>query len=343
MKKTWSVVSVLLAGAALAFTIASRRQVQAAPSNVPAAVKTGAFISAAGRVEPADEEIKVGSEMDGKLARVVVEEGDSVKRGQVLAVLTNADYQARVELAKATVQERRATLERLRNGARDEEKLESEAQLREADAQMRTALSERDRRQTLLDRGAISRSEYDLAARDYETARARVDAARERLKLVRQQTRIEDIRRAEAELAQSEANVAEAQALLEKTFVRSPIDGRVLRRYRKGGESVSGKGDTPIVSVGDLDRLRVRVDVDEVDVAKLHIGQTAWVSADAYGGRKFTGKVVRIGQALGRKNVRTDEPSERVDTKILETLVQLDAGQQLPVGLRVDAFLEVQK
>ncbi|MGJ5818318.1 HlyD family secretion protein [Paludibaculum fermentans] len=344
MRKTLSIVTILLAGAALALTLSSRRQVQAAPANVPAAgAKQGSFISAAGRVEPAGEEIKVGSELDGKLARVLVEEGDSVKRGQVLAVLTNGDYQARVELAKATVGERRATLDRLRNGARDEEKRESEAQLREAMAQMQTALSERDRRQTLLDRGAISRSEYDLTARDYETARARVDAARERLAVVRQQTRVEDIRRAEAELAQSEANVAESQALLEKTYVRSPIDGRVLRRYRKSGESVSGKGDTPIVSLGDLDRLRVRVDVDEVDVAKLRIGQGAWVTADAYEGRKFTGKVVRIGQALGRKNVRTDEPSERVDTKILETLVELDAGQQLPVGLRVDAFLEVQK
>ncbi|WP_321474773.1 HlyD family efflux transporter periplasmic adaptor subunit [uncultured Paludibaculum sp.] len=343
MKKTWSLVVVLLAGAALALTISSRRQVQAAPAVSPTPAKAGQFISAAGRVEPEGEEIKVGSEMDGKLARVVVDEGDSVRRGQVLAVLTNGDYQARVELAKATVEERRASLERLRNGARDEEKRESEAQLREAQAQMQTALSERDRRQTLLDRGAISRSEYDLTARDYETARARVDAALQRLKLVRQQTRVEDIRRAEAELAQSEANVSEAQALLEKTLVRSPIDGRVLRRYRKGGESVSGKGDTPIVSVGNLDRLRVRVDVDEVDVAKLHVGQQAWVTADAYNGRKFTGKVVRIGQALGRKNVRTDEPNERVDTKILETLVELDAGQQLPVGLRVDAFLEVQK
>lgn len=340
MNRIWTYLAILTACAALAWTFASRRSVQAAPAPTPTTQRSP-YIAAAGRVEPAGEEIKIGSEMDGKLARVLVDEGDDVRRGQVLAVLTNGDYQARVSIAKATVDERRAALDRLRNGARDEEKLESEAQLREALAQMQTALSERDRRQTLLDRGAISRSEYDLTARDYETARARVDAARERLKLVRRQTRIEDLHRAEAELGEAEANVQEAQALLEKTYIRAPIDGRVLRRYRKSGESVSGKGDTPIVSLGDLGRLRVRVDVDEVDVAKLHVGQSAWVTADAYNGRKFTGHVVRIGQALGRKNVRTDEPSERVDTKILETLVELDPGQQLPIGLRVDAFLEV--
>jgi len=62
-----------------------------------------------------------------------------------------------------------------------------------------------------------------------------------------------------------------------------------------------------------------------------------------YGERKFAGRVIRIGGMLGRKNIRTDEPSERVDTKILETLIELDAGASLPIGLRVDAFIEVRR
>jgi len=80
--------------------------------------------------------------------------------------------------------------------------------------------------------------------------------------------------------------------------------------------------------------------VDESDVSKVQVGQKAYVTADTYGTHQFSGRVIRVGKILGKKNVRTDEPSEHVDTKILETLVQLDAGQQLPLGLRVDAFLE---
>ena len=76
-------------------------------------------------------------------------------------------------------------------------------------------------------------------------------------------------------------------------------------------------------------------------MAKIRVGQRASVTAAAYGGQKFLGRVIRVGQVLGRKNVRTEEPAERVDTKILETLVELDPGQRLPLGLRVDAFLEV--
>jgi hypothetical protein len=79
--------------------------------------------------------------------------------------------------------------------------------------------------------------------------------------------------------------------------------------------------------------------VDETEVSKVHVGQKAYVTADAFGKQKFWGRVVRVGEQLGPENVRTDEPTERVDTKILETLVELEAGTELPVGLRVDAFI----
>ena len=76
-------------------------------------------------------------------------------------------------------------------------------------------------------------------------------------------------------------------------------------------------------------------------MGKIAVGQRAYVTADAFPGQKFSGKVVRVGRLLGKKNVRTDEPTERVDTKILETLVELDSGRELPLGLRVDAFIQV--
>lgn len=308
----------------------------------PPAVASGAArpIVAAGRVEPASEEVKIGAEMDGKLKAVLVEEGSIVRKGQVIAVLENGDYQARVELVKATLAEREAALQRLLNGTRQEERREARASIREAEAMLENARAERARRQQLLDRGAISRTEFDLTDREYRVMQARVEGARERFALADAEARVDERMRAEAEIAQAKARIHEAEAMLEKTLIRSPIHGVVLHRYLKTGESVSTNANTPIVSLGDTSRLRIRVDVDETDVARLALGQDAWVTADAYGAKKFTGHVVQIGQKLGRKNVRTDEPTERVDTKILETLVELDAGQTLPVGLRVDAYIE---
>ena len=85
----------------------------------------------------------------------------------------------------------------------------------------------------------------------------------------------------------------------------------------------------------------MRVEVDERNVGSVRTGQPAYMTADTYGDRKFTGRVVSVGQVMGRKNVRTEEPTERVDTKILEVLVELDQGQHLPPALRVDAFITV--
>jgi HlyD family secretion protein len=146
---------------------------------------------------------------------------------------------------------------------------------------------------------------------------------------------------AEADLKLAQGQLAEAQARYEKTFIRSPIDGTVLRQHHRDGESVSNSSTVPdpILTIGDRKSLRVRVDVDETDVSKVREGQRAYVTADAFGKQKFWGHVVRVGQQLGPKNVHTDEPAEKVDTKILETLVELDPGSDLPDGLRVDAFI----
>src|SRR5262249_14170129 len=136
-----------------------------------------------------------------------------------------------------------------------------------------------------------------------------------------------------------QARLDEARATYEKTFVRAPISGIVLRKHRKPGESVSTQFDSPIVTLADRSVVRVRVDVDETDIGRVAIGQGAYVTADAFGDRHFSGRIVRIGQILGKKNVRTDEPTERIDQKVLETLVDLDDGRELPIGLRVQAFI----
>jgi len=83
------------------------------------------------------------------------------------------------------------------------------------------------------------------------------------------------------------------------------------------------------------------VDVDETDIDKVRPGQRAYVTATAYGGRKFWGRVVRLGQMLGKKNIRTEKSTERTDTNVMETLIELDSAQPLRAGLRVDAFLLV--
>jgi HlyD family secretion protein len=305
----------------------------------PAAADTGIAAAGPGLVEPVSEEVRVSAQIGGRLDRVLVDEGERVTAGQVLAIIDNRDYRARVESAQAELNSRGAERRRVINGARTQERQEAAAALTEAEAVLENAHAEHARRQNLLQERVISRAEAEDTERAERVARARVDAARQRFDLIDADAREEDRARAESDVSLARARLEEARAIYEKTFIKAPIDGVILRRHRKAGESVSTQFDSPIVTMADDHIRRVRVDVDETDVAQIEVGRRAYVTADAFGNRRFSGHVVRIGQLLGRKNVRTDEPTERVDTKILETLVELDDGHELPLGLRVQAFI----
>jgi len=322
--------------------VASRRtQKSAVASAVASPIHAPLLVAGPGRVEPYSEDIKIGSELSGRLKSVNVEEGDAIHRGQVLAELENADYRAQVESARANVVAKEAALRKVINGARRQERDEAWSSVNEAKAVMENSQSELHRRQELFAAGVVSREELDRYAREADVAKAKYDSAIQQHALVDDHAREEDQSLAEADVKLAQAQLEEAEARYEKTFIRSPIDGTVLRKHHRSGESVSNSSTVPdpVLTIGDRNTLRVRVDVDETDVSRVQVGQRAYVTADAFGKEKFWGRVVRVGQQLGPKNVRTDEPTEKVDTKILETLVELDSGSHLPDGLRVDAFI----
>jgi ABC exporter DevB family membrane fusion protein len=333
------VVGIFLLTGSLIF--ASQHSHQVATTATAQASESPLLLAGPGRVEPYSEDIKIGSELSGRLKAVKVEEGDTIRRGQVLAELENADYRAQVESARANVLAKQATLRKVINGARRQERDEAWSSVNEAKAVLENSKSELHRHQQLFSAGVESREELERYVREADVAQAKYDAAVQQHALVDDHAREEDQSLAEADLKLAQGQLAEAQARYEKAFIRSPIDGTVLRKHHRDGESVSNSSTVPdpILTIGDRKSLRVRVDVDETDVSKVREGQRAYVTADAFGKQKFWGHVVRVGQQLGPKNVHTDEPAEKVDTKILETLVELDPGSDLPDGLRVDAFI----
>ena len=323
-----------------ASVIFARSRAAATPAPVQAS-RSESLVAGPGRVEPTSEDIKLGSELSGKLKSVYVEEGDAIHRGQVVAELENDDYRAQVASAEADVTAKEATLRKVVNGARSQERLEAWSSVRAAEAVMNNARSEMERRHKLFQAGVVSREETERYAREYDVAAAKYREATEHYSLIDDRAREEDQSLAEADLKLARARLEEARARYVKTLIKSPIDGTVLRKHHRNGESVSNSSTAPdpILTIGDQGVLNVRVEVDETEVSKVRVGQKVYVTADAYGQQKFWGHVIRVGEELGRKNIRTDEPTEHVDTKILETLVELDRGARLPVGLRVDAFI----
>ncbi len=373
MKRTLilSALTVLL-GAVSLWYFGWLRQSQAEQKTIAQNLKqtesSATLIAAPGVVEAVSEEIEVGAETAGKLKEVLVEEGDSVVRGQIVAVLENSELTAQVatarteietlrrqqETARARLAETEADKLRLVNGSRPAERREAQAGYEQTVTLVEQANRENLRRQKLYEAGDISREEYERATRELKTVEAKSREMQEKFNVVNAAARNDEVLRADAaiqlanaqirefdaQINQAVAKVREAEARLSKTIIRAPLSGIVLRKRLKAGESFSPDNSaTGIITIGDVSALRVRVDVDEADVAKIRENQSAYVTADAYGKQRFAARVVKIGQILGRKNIRTDEPSEKVDKKILEVMLELEQNQKLPLGLRVNAFI----
>lgn len=313
---------------------------EAESQTAPAGAQALPGIAAGGLVEPQGEERTVIPEFTGRLKKVYVEEGDTVAAGQLLAEIENAEYAAAVAEAKAQVASKAAQLAKLKAGARPEEKREAQASLAEAEAQAVWARAELKRVQALVAQRQLSASALDAARHGHDAAEARGRAALERLKLLEAGSRAEDLAIAEAELAAGQAALARAEALYAKTLIRSPVDGIVLRRELREGETVVALNPIPLAHIGDMRKLYVRADIDELDISRVRLGQKATVSSDAWPGHRYAGELVRLSRRMGKRSAVSDDPKEKRDAKVLEALIALEGQPPLPVGLRVDVQIE---
>jgi ABC exporter DevB family membrane fusion protein len=301
---------------------------------------TGSRIAAGGLVEPVNEERVIIPQISGRLDKVYINEGDSISAGQLIAEIENSESRAGVAAAQAQLELREAELDRLRNGARPEELADASASLAAAEAAQRVASATLHRNELLLERKQISQSRFDEVRGEADSARAGRDRAAAGLALLRAGARKEDIRAAEARLAAAVAERDRAQALFEKSQVRSPIDGIVLKRDLREGETVVALSPLPLARVGDTRQLHVRADIDELDINRVRVGQSAEIRSNAFPQKRFTGRVIRVSQRMGRRNLSSGDPAEKQDAKILETIILLDGQPALPVGLRVDVFID---
>jgi multidrug resistance efflux pump len=164
--------------------------------------------------------------------------------------------------------------------------------------------------------------------------------------MLRQQTtNAFEIQSAQAQVDQAQAQIDLAKAELEKARIVSSVTGTIVRKYMHPGEVIDALHPQPVVTVADMTRLRVRADVDEADFPRIRVGQRVKITADALEeGRSFPGTVESISPITGQKRFSTGDARERMDVKIVETVVKFDTPpppQFVKLGLRVTALFEV--
>jgi HlyD family secretion protein len=331
---------VVVAAAAVVIPFVYREQGQHAAPLAEATERSGppVELAALGRVEGRGETISVGAAADGVVKQVLVEDGQDVTKGALLAAIACDDISAEIDLAKAEAESARAARTRLLRGDREEEREAAARATDAAKAVMMQAQDHLNRMNALYQKAEISRDMFDQATRDFEVAQANYERAEDEQNLADAQPLPEEVSKADAEVAAAERNVNVATDKLEKCNVRAPISGTILKVLTKTGESYSTLLPHPLFTLADESVRRVRAEVDERDIAKVKIGQASIVTADAFPGEKFVGQVVEISQTMEEKSVLSDDPAQKTDRDVLDVVIELKpAKDQLPLGLQVTA------
>ena len=300
--------------------------------------------SATGRVEPADGEVRIVSPVGGPIADVLVDSNDRVLKGDLLVRLDDTDHLARIAsaIAEADVRRRERNEEKaaatglVLDRRNAEDALDGAERALFAARQAFDLALARRKNDTSFNAGDL----INLRNAVSDKQAALVDA-RQKLAAIDARTDLPLPERLDASLTQARADLKLAYQALERTRVRAPSDGTILRINAKRGEIAAPSPELPLLVFGNLSTLKVRAEVEERDINKVRLGQAVVVRADAYPDREFKGRVTSIASALGSAQIASRGPRRPNDVDVLEVIVTLDGGE-LVTGLRVDVFFALQ-
>jgi len=374
----WSIAGAgLLAGTGLAWLgLSQQAATQSVSENATEETRLPPRVGALGRLEPEGEVVRVAGPPGERLGELLVAEGERVRAGQVLARLES--YRERLaerEYAAAQLQEARARLEaetrfgqaqveeaRTRLSRLDEPQQmqirSQEAVVERLRAELADAEANLARFQALWQEGAISQQELDqkalLVRQRQEDLRA-AEATLDQLRLARER----DLRNAQAQVQAAEAGLRRAQtqvqlgslarnlelaeARLERTLIRAPRAGQVLKIRTRPGEVIAA--DTGILELGNTDQMMVVAEVYETDILRVRPGQRATISNRVLP-ETLQGRVERVGLQIGKKDVLNTDPAADVDARVVEVYIRLDPESSARVAgltnLQVDVAIEVE-
>ena len=259
-------------------------------------------VNASGKIYP-EVEVKLSPDISGEIVELDVAEGDSVKKGQVLAKIYGDIYLTQRDQAAAIVNQQQAQM------------ADAQASLGALEAQLDQAKKTYDMQKQLYDEKVISRNEFNTADAAYKTAQANLNAAK-------------------AGVKGSAASVQSAQAALQKAdkdislaTLRAPMDGIVSLLSVKKGERVVGSSmmaGTEMMRIADMGKIEVRVDVGENDIPKVRLGDSATIEVDAYNDRKFTGVVTQIASSNNGASTANDLTNTSTDVTNYKVYIRLN-------------------
>lgn len=242
-------------------------------------------ITANGKVQP-ETEVKISPEVSGEIIELNVKEGDFVEKGKLLLRIKPDIYISNRDQAEASLNSTRSNL------------ANASARLSQAEAQLEREQLSYNRNKKLWEQKTISQSEWETAESSYKVVKADVEAARQ------------SVRAAEFQVKNAEASLKVSNENLYKTTIYAPMRGTVSSLKVELGERVVGTNmmtGTELMRIADLNRMEVKVDVNENDIVRVSMGDTALVEVDAYLNKRFKGVVTEIANSATTTGATTDQ------------------------------------
>jgi HlyD family secretion protein len=281
----------------------------------------------------------VGFKVPGRIVALLIEEGQQVAQGVLLARLDNADLTQKLRIDEATVRVRESDLALTLAGTREQEVRAAQHTMIDAQVDLDEKKLDSERAQQLFAKDEVSAQDRDLAATALKRAQAIFKVAQQRYNEAVEGSRKEDIAIARANLNEANANLGLSQVNLSYSILRAPSTGVITVRQAELGEVVAP--GSPVVTLADLDHIWLRAYIAETDLGRIHWGQDAAITTDTYPGKQYHGRISFISSDAEFTPKTVQTTTERV-TLVYRIKIDIDnPNHELKPGMPADAVIEL--
>jgi len=312
------------------------------PPIMPARSPYAATLAAAGIVEAQTENISVGSATPGVVVQVLVKVGDEVKAGQPLFRLDDRQLQGELAVKRAMVSQSKSEMIRLEAEPRKEKIPVIVAQVNEARAAVIREADALKRAEDTFSRKVTTEQELIARREALASVQAKLDKSQADLDLLRAGSWQYDRDVAREAIAKAEADVAKAEIELDRLVVRALVAGEVLQVKVRPGEYVGTPPNQPLIILGNIETLHVRVDIDEYDIPRFRRDVPATAVPRGNLQVRYPLTFFRVEPFVIPKKSLTGDNTERVDTRVLQVIYEFDPAGLPPlfVGQQVEVFID---
>lgn len=347
MNKKFLISILLLIGFTAAVMVTSSEETIAAGSPPPSYPRSPytSSIFGVGIVESSSENIFIGTPIQRIVEKVLVKVGGRVKKGELLIRLEDRDLQAELLVQLAAYKIAEARLKRLQDFPRQEDLAAAEAGLKNAEAHLWQAKTQYEVLHQLQDLRAISQEERNRRRFNYEQAEAMRDEAKANLDKIKEGTWKPDLEIAFLQVQQAKAAVDQVKVNVQRTMIRSPIDGHVLQiKVNEGELPPLDSFQEPLMVLGNTDEKNVKVSINQYNASYFHPEAKAVAFVQGNASMEYPLEFLRIEPYLVNKRNLTNEITEKVDTRVLNVIYRISVpSPHLFIGQQMDVFIEKQE